>query len=220
MTYAMCGRLGCRHHDGDGCTLETVDLVTSPVIGVPHCKDFEVVGDVRRAQPGADPIDLVKRDLGELRRYKQELADARGSRDHWRKLAGEREDELEALKSEMAARWVKLPTDTSGETIRHGDLLVDSDGVTFRANELVLRDSGWMLRYMGEDVLPEDTIHAEEELTEEGVLTDFGAEMAASGETVLLDEQYSHAMRLVEELHQVLSLNGGGYLDEFGSREG
>ena len=37
-----------------------------------------------------------------------------------------------------------------------------------------------------------------------------GAEMAASGETVLLDEQYSHAMRLVEELHQVLSLNGGG----------
>lgn len=45
-----------------------------------------------------------------------------------------------------------------------------------------------------------------------------GAEMAASGETVLLDEQYSHAMRLVEELHQVLSLNGGGYLDEFGSQ--
>lgn len=37
-----------------------------------------------------------------------------------------------------------------------------------------------------------------------------GAEMAASGETVLLDEQYSHALRLVEELHQVLSLNGGG----------
>lgn len=47
-----------------------------------------------------------------------------------------------------------------------------------------------------------------------------GAEMEASGETVLLDEQYSHAMRLVEELHQVLSLNGGGYLDEFGSHEG
>lgn len=45
-----------------------------------------------------------------------------------------------------------------------------------------------------------------------------GAETAASGETVLLDEQYSHAMRLVEELHQVLSLNGGGYLDEFGSQ--
>lgn len=46
-----------------------------------------------------------------------------------------------------------------------------------------------------------------------------GAEIAESGETVLLDEQYSHAMRLVEELHQVLSLNGGGYLDEFGSHE-
>lgn len=54
-----------------------------------------------------------------------------------------------------------------------------------------------------------------------GVAWDTGKVVAAwntRAGTVLLDEQYSHAMRLVEELHQVLSLNRGGYLDEFGSQ--
>lgn len=203
MTYAMCGRLGCRHHDGDGCTLETVDLITSPVIGVPHCRDFEVVGDVRRAQPGADPIDLVKRELGELRRYKQELADARGSRDHWRKLADEHESELIMLKAERDACWVKLPTDTSGETIHHGDLLVDSDGVTFHANELVLCESGWMLRYMGEDVFPVDTIHAEEQRTVEDVLEDFGAEVAGGYDT------HEAARIYANEIRELLGVDDG-----------
>lgn len=122
-------------------------------------------------------IDNIRSMLGELKSMAHNYSELKRSRDRWKRLAEEREEELEALKAEMAHSWVKLPTDLGGETIRPGDLLVDSDGVTFRANELVLRDSGWMLRYMGEDVFPVDTIHAEEQRTVEDVLREFVREL-------------------------------------------
>ena len=200
MTYAMCGRLGCRHHDGDGCTLETVDLITSPVIGVPHCKDFEVVGDVRRAQPGADPIDLVKRELGELRRYKQELADARGSRDHWRKRADEIEQELIMMKAERDACWVKLPVDAEGEAIRPGDKLCHAEiGVPIRPN-LTLHDWGWRVGgFRGEDLR-----HVTEEpRTVEDVLADFGAEVASGYDT------HEAARIYANEIRELLGVDDG-----------
>lgn len=145
-------------------------------------------------------IDNVRSMLGELKSMAHNYAELKRSRDRWKTFAEEHESELNALAVDMASRWVKLPTDTSGETIRPGDLLVDSDGVTFRAEWLHLRDSGWLLRYMGEDVFPEDTIHADEQRTIVDVLADFGAEVASGNDT------HETASRYADEIRELLGV--------------
>lgn len=150
-------------------------------------------------------IDNVRSMLGELKSMAHNYAELKRSRDRWKKLAEEREDELEALNAEMAACWVKLPADTSGETIHHGDLLVDSDGVTFHANELVLRDSGWLLRCMGEDVFPVDTIHADEERTVEDVLED----CISDWENGRFESHEELAARHAERIRELLVVEDG-----------
>lgn len=120
-----------------------------------------------------DAIDEVRRRLGELASMENELCAARGSRDHWRKRAEESESELNALKAELDACWVKLPTDIGGETIRLDDVLVGPSGETFTVSRLEMCYSGWRLWGNGEYVSPDDTIHAEEQRTVEDVLSDF-----------------------------------------------
>lgn len=49
MTYVMCDATNCENHDGEGCTLELINLNTFWVIGnngiskpdFPTCNDFE-----------------------------------------------------------------------------------------------------------------------------------------------------------------------------------
>lgn len=148
-------------------------------------------------------IDRVRAMLGELKSMAHNYAELKRSRDRWKQFADERESELGALKAEIDACWAKLPTDTSGETIRPGDLLVDSDGVTFRANELVLRDSGWVLRYMGDDMFPVDTIHAEEQLTVEDVLED----CISDWENGRFESHEELAARHAERIRELLGVN-------------
>lgn len=150
-------------------------------------------------------IDKVRAMLGELKSMAHNYEELRRSRDRWKRFAEEREAELNLLKAEKDACWVKLPTDTSGETIRPGDMLVDSDGVTFRANELVLCDSGWkVLRYMGEDVSTDDTIHAEEQRTVEDVLE----ECISDWENGRFESHEELAARHAERIRELLGVGG------------
>ena len=40
MTYVLCCETECVHHDGDGCTLEEIDLTGSRTL-VPYCADWK-----------------------------------------------------------------------------------------------------------------------------------------------------------------------------------
>ena len=79
-----------------------------------------------------EAVKTVKRAMGEMRGMANELAQAQGSRDHWREKAGRLESELNKLRAEVDACYVRLPVDADGVPIHLGDKLrSDETGRSF-----------------------------------------------------------------------------------------
>lgn len=148
-------------------------------------------------------IDRVRAMLGELKSMAHNYAELRRSRDRWKKLAEESDAESSALAVEMDSRWVKLPTDISGETIRPGDRLVGDAGTTFHVDWLELRADGWMLRHRDEIIPPDNTIHSEEERTVEDVLED----CISDWENGRFESHEELAARHAERIRELLGVN-------------
>lgn len=156
-----------------------------------------------------DAIDEVRRRLGELASMENELQAARCSRDHWRKLADERESELDFLIAERDACWVKLPTDTSGEVIRPGDTL-ETNGMRCGTCASIERyqDGRWRVHAIprGHNTRvafdPWEVRHAEEQRTVEDVLYEVSCRAYANE-----DERCDGLLEYAKEIRELLGVD-------------
>lgn len=154
-------------------------------------------------------IDNIRSMLGELKSMAHNYAELKRSRDRWKQFADERESELDLLKAERDACWVKLPNDISGETIRPGDVLVGSSGETFTVDGFELRGAVWKVLHQGEKTFTWETIHDEEHRTadEPRTVEDVLEDCISDWENGMFESHEELAARHAERIRELLGVD-------------
>lgn len=138
----------------------------------------------------------IKRKVGEMANTENNLRLAQGARDHWKA-------ECERMEEDLYERYVALPIDAGGKTIRPGARVMHA-GKVWLVRTLVLDEHSWLLDCQPEDgeppagrtVRPEDCVVVKKR-TVEDVLSEFAEAIDGQNEDFgsLVVKRYADEIR-------------------------
>lgn len=138
----------------------------------------------------------IKRKVREMSNADNNLIQAQGARDHWKA-------KLESLEQDVRERYVALPVDANGATIRPGARVMHA-GKLWVVWSIVLNEAGWLLDCQprdgeppaGRTVRPEDCVVVKPR-TVEDVLSEFAEAIEGQNEDFgsLIVKRYADEIR-------------------------